>query len=275
MGLEYLWILLLVSAIICTVGFYKYVYFISIGYGFAVAGIGVTLAVMSINGTFQAGVFHYLFFLLLLIYGVRLSVFLAIREAKNVLYRKTLQEVTSDESKMPVFVKAAIWVCVSSLYVGQTSPVFFRIYNGGKTSAIAWVALAISTVGFLMEMEADRQKSIQKRSRPDMVAMKGLYKMVRCPNYLGEILFWTGVFVSGLDIFSGWGQFLMAIISYICIVYVMFDGAKRLEKRQMKRYGSEVEYNTYADKTPIIIPLLPIYHLNKKTEKKSRDRDAD
>ncbi len=270
MGFEYLWILLLVSAMICTVGFYKYVYFISIGYGFAVAGIGITLTVMSINGTFQAGVLHYLFFFLLFIYGTRLSVFLAVRETKNVIYRKTLKEVTSDEAKMPVFVKIAIWVCVSLLYVGQTSPLFFRMYNGGKSSAIAWVALIISTVGFIIEMEADRQKGMQKRIRPDMVAMSGLYKMVRCPNYFGEILFWTGVFVSGLDIFSGWGQFITAIISYACIVYVMFDGAKRLEKRQMKRYINEAEYNTYADKTPIIIPLLPIYHLNKRTEKISK-----
>ena len=44
----------------------------------------------------------------------------------------------------------------------------------------------------------------------------------------------------------------------------MFNGAQRLEKRQMARYGENKEYNTYADKTPIIIPFLPIYHLNKK-----------
>ena len=40
--------------------------------------------------------------------------------------------------------------------------------------------------------------------------------------------------------------------------------AQRLEKRQMERYGKSKEYNEYANKTPIIIPLLPIYHLNKQ-----------
>jgi hypothetical protein len=44
----------------------------------------------------------------------------------------------------------------------------------------------------------------------------------------------------------------------------MFNGAQRLEKRQMARYGNDPAYNEYANKTPIIIPLLPIYHLNKK-----------
>ena len=44
----------------------------------------------------------------------------------------------------------------------------------------------------------------------------------------------------------------------------MFDGAKRLEKRQNKRYGGDPEYDAYASKTPIILPLVPIYHLAKK-----------
>ena len=44
----------------------------------------------------------------------------------------------------------------------------------------------------------------------------------------------------------------------------MFNGAPRLEKRQMARYGNDKDYKAYADKTPIIIPLLPVYHLNKQ-----------
>ena len=73
------------------------------------------------------------------------------------------------------------------------------------------------------------------------------------------------MFVAGLSTYNGLGQWLIAIIAYICIVYIMFNGAQRLEKRQMGRYGNDPEYNAYADKTPIIIPFLPIYHLNKKS----------
>ena len=47
----------------------------------------------------------------------------------------------------------------------------------------------------------------------------------------------------------------------------MFNGAQRLEKRQMKRYGDNEEYGAYVSRTPIILPLVPIYHLNKKEEK--------
>ncbi len=97
-----------------------------------------------------------------------------------------------------------------------------------------------------------------------MVATQGLYKLVRCPNYLGEITFWTGVFIAGLTTYRGLGQWIFAIVAYVAIVYIMFNGAQRMEKRQMKQYGQLPEYNEYADKTPIILPFVPLYHLNKK-----------
>ena len=164
---------------------------------------------------------------------------------------------------MPIFVLATIWVCVSVLYVAQVSPMLFRYNNGSTDVILPVIGFAISVFGLILESISDNQKSAQKKVRPDMVATQGLYKIVRCPNYLGEIIFWTGIFVSGISTYATIGQWIVAILAYICIVYIMFNGAQRLEKRQMARYGSNEEYNTYANKTPIIIPLLPIYHLNK------------
>ena len=56
---------------------------------------------------------------------------------------------------------------------------------------------------------------------------------------------------------------MKVVLAYIAIVYIMFNGAQRLEKRQMERYGSDEEHNTYTNRTPIIIPLRPICCLNK------------
>ena len=264
MGWNLLGIFFVVSLILCIEGFWKYVYFLSIGYGFSIAGIGVTMAVMSLMGVFEASPAHYILFVLFFVYGFRLSGFLLIREIKNAAYRKTLKEATGDEKAMPVFVKVVMWLCVAALYTAQTSPVFFRMYNGGEVSVCMWIGIVIAVCGILLETVADQQKSAQKKENPSMVATKGLYKIVRCPNYFGEILFWTGIFVSSLDILNSAGQWIMAVIAYIAIVFIMFNGAQRLEKRQMARYGNDKAYNDYANKTPIIIPLLPIYHLNKK-----------
>ena len=263
-------ILLAVCAVMCAVGFYKFVYFLSIGYGFAVAGGGIAVLVMYlINPTATPLWILLIQCALFIAYGVRLSGFLLVREFKNATFRKT--DVAKDtlakngEKKMPIFVLATIWVFVSILYTAQVSPMLFRYVNANPSDFIVpIIGFAISVFGLVLESIADKQKSQQKKERPDMVATKGLYKMCRCPNYLGEILFWTGVFVSGTTAYWTVGQWITAVLAYVCIVYIMFNGAQRLEKRQMARYGDNEEYNNYANKTPIIIPLLPIYHLNKK-----------
>ena len=261
-------ILLAVCAVLCAVGFYKFVYFLSIGYGFAVAGGGIAVLVMALVTGTEAPIWVLLIqAALFLAYGIRLSGFLLVREIKNAAYRKTLKEATGNDKKMPFFVLFTIWVCVAVLYTAQVSPMLFRVTNNSTDVILPIIGFAISIGGLVLETVADNQKSAQKKVRPDMVATEGLYKMCRCPNYLGEIIFWTGVFVSGITCYATLGQWITAIIAYICIVFIMFNGAQRLEKRQMARYGNEKEYNDYANKTPIIIPLLPIYHLNKVEKK--------
>ncbi len=262
-------IIYIVTAVMCACGFYKFVYFLSIGYGFAIFGGSIAILVMYLVSPSATPLFivvlEAVFFI---VYGLRLSGFLLYREMKNASYRKT--DVAKDtlqknkEKKMPFFVLVTIWIFVAALYTAQLSPMLFRFVNGATDIVLPLLGMVISLIGIILESVADRQKSAQKKERPDMVAMKGLYKIVRCPNYFGEITFWTGVFVSGISAYSTPGEWIIAIIAYVAIVYIMFNGAQRLERRQMKRYGDNREYNTYADRTPIIIPLLPIYHLNKK-----------
>jgi steroid 5-alpha reductase family enzyme len=267
---DLLGILYIVCAVMCAVGFYKFVYFLSIGYGFAVAGGGIAILVMALLNPSSTPLWIIAIqALLFLAYGARLSGFLLVREFKNATFKKT--DVAKDtlakngEKKMPIFVLVTIWIFVSALYVAQVSPMLFRYANDGMTDYIVPViGFAVSVLGLILESIADKQKSAQKKENPSMVATKGLYRIVRCPNYLGEITFWTGVFISGITAYKTVGQWIMAVFAYIAIVYIMFNGAQRLEKRQMARYGNDPAYNEYANKTPIIIPLLPIYHLNKK-----------
>lgn len=266
MGWNYLLIICIVCAILCAVGFYKYVYFLSIGYGFAIAGGGLTVLILALVNEWTDGVtgLAILQMLLFLAYGVRLSGFLLIREIKNAAYRKTLKEATGNDKKIPVFVSVSIWIVCAILYTAQVSPMLYRYMNDSKDVVVPLIGMIISVGGLILESIADRQKTEQKKADPSKVAMQGLYKYVRCPNYFGEIIYWTGILISGLTTYAGIGQWLMAILAYVSIVYVMFNGAQRLEKRQMARYGKDGEYQAYADKTPIIIPLLPIYHLNKQ-----------
>lgn len=265
MAWGFIGIFYIVSALCCIMGFKKFVYFLSVGYGLSVVGLGVAYAVAMITQGLTYNWVSMLACALFVVYGFRLSGFLIIREVKNGNYRKVLAEATKEgEKPMPVFVKFAIWICVSALYIAQTCPVFYRAYNGaGNEVVLPLIGVIISAIGVTIEAISDKQKSAQKKANPDMVATQGLFKMVRCPNYFGEIIFWTGVFVGGLNALVGAGQWIAAIVGYVCIVYIMFDGAKRLDKRQEGRYGAKAEYRAYADHTPIILPLIPLYHLGK------------
>ena len=273
MSWNLLGILYIVCAVMCAAGFSNFVYFLSVGYGLAVAGGGIAVFIMYLINPTETPVWLVLIQMLLFVaYGARLSGFLLIREFKNASFRKTDVAKESlaknDEKKMPIFVLVFIWIFVAALYVMQVSPVLFRWRNASTDLVVPIIGIVISVCGLLLESLADKQKSAQKKVNPKMVATQGLYKLVRCPNYLGEIIFWTGVFVAGLTTYQGVGQWIFAVLAYIAIVYIMFNGAQRMEKRQMKQYGHLKEYNEYADKTPIILPFLPIYHLNGKGETK-------
>lgn len=262
------WVLLAVSAVLCAVGFYKFVYFMSVGYGLAVAGIGAAIFIIALTRGDLTPAMAVLC-LLAVVYGFRLGGFLLIREIKSAAYRKTLNAQT--DKPVPLPVKAVMWLFLAVLYVIQTSAIWYREATAPHGDPVfAWIGAAVMAAGILLEAAADRQKSAAKKLDPGRPAMTGLYKLCRCPNYFGEILFWTGVFVSGWSILKG-AQWAVAVIGYVAIFFIMVSGAKRLEKRQNKNYGSMREYRDYADKTPILIPFVPIYHLVKdeKEGKKS------
>ncbi len=261
MGFELMWIVLIVCAVACAVGFIKYVYFLSIGYGFAIAAGAVATAIIFGGKLDWVAVLQMLLFIA---YGARLSGFLLVRELKSASFNKTMKSVMKPEKPMPIFVSVTIWVCVAVLYTMQVCPMFYRLYNGAADVVFPVIGAVISVAGLILESLADKQKSEQKAKNPGMVATEGLYKIVRCPNYLGEIIFWTGVLVGAFGSLQGVGQWVMAVVAWVLIVFIMFNGAQRLEKRQMKRYGDDEAYNAYANKTPIIIPFIPLYHLNKK-----------
>ena len=269
------WVLLVVSALGCVIGFKKYIWFLSVGYGLSAALLGLCmLALMFITGAYQTlgaatVVAVAIQCVLFGVYGSRLAGFLLGRELKNKEYKKTLDAQTG--KPMPVPVMVVMWIMVSVLYVMMVSPVWYRIANAKLditgSPVLAYIGAVISAAGICLEAVSDQQKSAAKAKNPHMVAMDGLFKYSRCPNYFGEITFWTGVFVSALNVMRG-GQWVVAVIGYISIVYIMINGAQRLERRQNKNYGDKKEYQEYVAKTPILVPFLPIYHLTKPEVKK-------
>ena len=257
--LEMLW-LLIAAVVISSIGFKNYVWFISLGYGFSIAGEGALMLVLYGKqltvGTIIASA-------LLIVYGLRLGGYLAIREAKSSSYKKNMVGEIKDGKTIPFGVKVAIWVTCALLYVTQVSGVFYRFVNGAADNAAVFVGAGIMALGLILETAADWQKNAAKKRNPKRFVDTGLYRLVRCPNYLGEMIFWTGVLVCAIGGANHWCQWIVIAVGYIGIIFVMFSGARRLEIRQDKNYGNDPEYQRYVTTVPIMVPFIPLYSVKK------------
>ena len=254
---QILW-LFLAAMLISAIGFKHYIWFFSIGYGFAIAGEGLLLLLS--GKTITLGTL--LCCLLLIAYGLRLGGYLTFREWKVGSYKTNMKGEIKESKSVPFGVKIAIWLACAMLYVLQAAPICYRIVNGAANNAFVFIGAAVMAFGLRMETEADLQKNRAKKVNSRRFVDTGLYRFVRCPNYLGEMLFWTGAVISGIGTVTGW-QWALVILGYLLIAYVMFSGARRLEIRQNRNYGADPEYQQYVKRVPILVPFVPLYSVEK------------
>lgn len=252
-------IILIAVLLVCTIGFKKYVWFISLGYGFSITTIGIMMLILFKDKN-SALILSSIIFI---IYGLRLGGFLAYRELKSTTYNRKMKNEISDGSHMTISLKIMLWISCAILYILMTSPVIYRFINNDKLDTVFLIGMIITITGIILESLSDYQKNKSKKKNPNRFCDTGLFKIVRCPNYLGELIIWLGVFISGFSTLQGIGQWLIAIIGFLGIVYIMFSGARRLELRQDRTYKDDKEYQKYIKTTPILIPLVPLYSVKK------------
>ena len=256
----FMWTVTIVAALGCCMGFHEFVWFMSVGYGFAVMCIGLFHLIFGIFAktlTVATAVMSVLF----VIYGYRLGGYILKRELTNAAYRKTL-ESTGSTKKAPLPAAIFMWLYSMWMYTAETSSVTYRIINRSHDNFFAYLGIVIMIAAIVGEATADRQKSAAKKKNPKRFCDTGLFRYVRCPNYFSEILFWFGVTVSGIGAVQG-KQWIMVIIAFILIAFVMYNSAQRLELRHEKTYGLDPEYQKYSDTVPLLFPFTKQYHSMK------------
>ena len=261
--MNYLLILLLVSLAVSALGWVYFIYFFSLGYGFGISALAIAIAVIFRNVLTIPTAF---LCVIMFIFGMRLGLYLATREKRSAEYKKILYGPDAAKKK-PLFVVITVWIFCALLYVGQVSPVAFYLANAADGVVVnelwAWIGAGLMALGVILESVADAQKKAAKKINHNRYVDTGLYRIVRCPNYLGELVIWTGSLVVCIGASCSVWQWIIAAIGYIGIVYVMFGGARRLELRQAVTYGNDPEFQEYIKKTPILLPFVPIYTLIK------------
>jgi len=247
-------IIYLVAALADSVGFIKSNYFVTFGYTLSVFADALTILIMYKG---SMGLITTILTIVIMIYSARLGIYIYLRGKKE-SYQNKIKDVYTGNSNMSFSAMCPMWLGCALIYACEVAPILFRVKNGTSNDLMLCLGFLLSTSGAVIESLADQQKYNAKKVNPTSFVSTGLYQIVRCPNYLGEILVWTGVFVSGIPAYRGFWQWSAALFGYVCITFVMLAAARTLEIRQNKSYGEDEKYQKYIKTTPILIPGFPI-----------------
>ena len=84
----------------------------------------------------------------------------------------------------------------------------------------------------------------------------GLWSISRHPNYFGEILMWSGLYLSASSVLSGWEH--ISVISPLFLSYLLINvsGIPMLEAYGQKKWGADPAYQEYLRNTAKLVPFL-------------------
>lgn len=215
-----------------------------------------------------------------LLYGLRLAIFIYVREHTVESKRRQFQTL----NKTPPIKRTPLALGVSVLYVCMISPLLFALRAGSSSDSgvstisssgsisrkIQWVSTTVAIFGMLLESIADQHKYQIKRRHEQK--NKGeetpknmfvgpttwTYKLCRHPNYLGEILHWIGLF--GVGSVSSFGTFspvawISGVLGLYGILNIMFGASKRLDTKQTEMYSGQSVFEEW--KTKVTWSLIP------------------
>lgn len=128
---------------------------------------------------------------------------------------------------------------------------------GSGLAVLSWAGLAVFGAGLVLESIADWQKLQFRRRANGKWINSGVWRYSRHPNYLGEIMVWTGFYLFCVPSLEGsdvlWGA---ASPIYITLLLLFVSGVPLLEKSADKKWGHMPEYQKYKANTPLLVPKI-------------------
>ena len=130
--------------------------------------------------------------------------------------------------------------------------VLTAISSGIITNSIFYFGVVIFTLGFIIEVIADYQKTVFRKNigNKDKFISTGLWAYSRHPNYFGEILLWFGIAIMSFSSLNGlqYLTLISPIFVYTLLVYI--SGIRILENNGYKKWGHLESYKEYLQNTP-------------------------
>jgi len=196
---------------------------------------------------------HWVLMSLVSIWGLRLSLYLAVRNlghGEDFRYQKWREEEGQKWwwlSYIRVFMLQGVimWIVSAPLLGAQQSTT--------TVSLIDIIAFGIWSIGFFFESIGDWQLMRFKNNPQNegKVLNTGLWRYTRHPNYFGDAVQWWGFYVFALAVGAWWTIFSPLVMTFFLM---RVSGVPMLENSLKKR---KPEYAEYIAKTSAFFPMPP------------------
>ena len=129
-----------------------------------------------------------------------------------------------------------------------------RFTNQIETNIFLYLASIFTIVAVILETVSDEQmREFKSNDENKGKTMKyKLWKYSRHPNYLGEVLFWYGIYFMGLS--SGIASYWTILCPTLMLALFIFVSCPMMDKRSL---NNRVDYKEYMDKTSQLLLLPP------------------
>ena len=210
------------------------------------------------------------------LWSTKLASFLFFRAIKMKHDSRLTDTLSTTSGTFGFWFISLLWGCMCSLphSLGATSS-----YNTPLLQSPCSIAGgALFAIGFLTETTADVQKWLFKQSNPKQFCNVGVWSMSQHPNFLGNLLLWSGIFLMNAPalvdpppavtaetaltaIFQTLWRFKRVALAALSplFMYTLFSGqasgtitnAKELAQ---KKYGGDSNFVNYVETVPLIFP---------------------
>lgn len=186
----------------------------------------------------------------ILIWAIRLGSYLLAR------IKKMGRDKRFDTMRNSIVKFGAFWTLqTGSVFVLMLPIIYIFSCNPIEIGFYQVLGILIFLIGFIIEWIADAQKNKYKTFNPSKLYTEGLYRIVRYPNYLGEILVWIGIWFYGLNLYSGMGWFTIVSPLWIFVLLRYISGIPLVEEKRDVDYKDDKTYLSYKSNTPILFPF--------------------
>ncbi len=188
------------------------------------------------------------------IWAVRLGAFLFARIRRQGFDRR-FDRIKHDPARFFL-----TWT-LQGLWVSLTLAAALGAMTAATAVPLGWPAaagIALWGSGFFLEIAADAQKRRfrTEAANADRFIATGLWARCRHPNYLGEILLWTGVAVAALPALDGWRYVTLASPAFVWLLLTRVSGVPLLEAHADRKWGGDPAYRAYKARTPVLVPRI-------------------